>query len=145
MRLVIQRVTEATLSAEDGHSAAIGKGLLILVGITYKDTVEQAIKLAEKVFKIRLMADQAGKMNLSVNDAEGEFLVVSQFTLYSDTTGGNRPSFIQAARPEIAKPIYEAFTKRLKDLGATVSTGSFGNYMEIKPILDGPVTIIVDN
>lgn len=143
MKLVIQRVTSATLKA-DNYESSIKKGLFILVGVTDTDSIEAAQKLAQKVYKMRLMADEQDKMNLTVQDVNGEFLVVSQFTLYADTSGGNRPSFVTAARPEHAKPIYEAFVEKLRQLGAKVSTGSFGNHMEIKPILDGPVTIVVE-
>lgn len=144
MRLVIQRVSQATLTAEDGFRSEIGEGLFILIGVTGKDTKETANKSAEKVFKMRLMADEEDKMNLTVKDVNGEFLVVSQFTLYGDTSDGNRPSFVNASRPEHAQPIYEAFIKKLHDLGAKVSTGSFGNHMDINPTLDGPVTILLE-
>lgn len=145
MRLIIQRVSEAGVKAEDGHSSEIGKGLFVLVGITQANTEKEVKILAEKLFKLRIMDDGEGKMNLAVKDVEGaEFLVVSQFTLYGDTSGGNRPSFIKAARPEQAEPLYELFIKTLKDLGATVKTGSFGNHMNIEPKLDGPVTIVME-
>lgn len=142
MKLVIQRVTKATVTAQD-HYEEIGLGLFILVGVTRGDTQEIAEKLAEKVYKMRIMRDSDDKMNLSTSDAGGEFLVVSQFTLYSDTSGGNRPSFVTAAPGEVAKPIYAAFCDKLTELGGKVKRGSFGNYMKIDAELDGPVTITV--
>lgn len=142
MKLVIQRVNKALVTAEKYHEE-IGLGLFILVGVTQGDTKEIAEKLAEKVFKLRIMRDSEDKMNLSNSDAGGEFLVVSQFTLYSDTSGGNRPSFVSAAPGDVAKPIYEAFCDKLTELGGRVKRGSFGNYMKIDVELDGPVTIVV--
>jgi D-tyrosyl-tRNA(Tyr) deacylase len=146
MRLIIQRVSQASLKAEDGHSSEINKGLFVLVGITQTDTEKEVKILAKKLFKLRVMDDEEGKLNLAVKDVKGaEFLVVSQFTLYGDTSGGNRPSFIKAARPEQAEPLYELFIQTLKDLGATVKTGSFGNHMDIDSQLDGPVTIVMES
>jgi D-tyrosyl-tRNA(Tyr) deacylase len=142
MKLVIQRVKNATVTAKD-HEESIGNGLFILFGAGTRDTSEQAQKLAQKVYKIRLMADEDGKMNKTVNDMGGSFLVVSQFTLYGDTTGGNRPSFVNALAPDLAKELYELFVSELKSLGAIVKTGSFGNYMKIQTTLDGPVTILI--
>ena len=142
MKLVIQRVTRASVTAQD-HFEEIGLGLFILVGVTQGDTEDVARKLAEKVFKLRIMKDSGDKMNLSNSDAGGEFLVVSQFTLYSDTSGGNRPSFVMAAPGDVARPIYEAFCDKLTELGGKVKRGSFGNYMKIETVLDGPVTIII--
>ena len=136
MRLVIQRVAQAKV-----FDAAITNGLFILVGVGKGDTLEKAEKLAEKVSKMRLMADKEGKMNLPAEN----FLVVSQFTLYADTTGGNRPSFLQAAPPQKASEVYEYFISELKAKGVKVETGSFGDYMQIQALLDGPVTIILEN
>ena len=144
MKLVIQRVAQAKVSAQN-HQEEIQKGLFILLGIGANDIKGTMAKCAEKVFKMRLMADKDGKMNLTVNNVNGEFLVVSQFTLYADTSGGNRPSFIDAAPPEQAKELYLHFVDSLKSLGATVKTGSFGNFMKINAELDGPVTIIVES
>ena len=137
MRLVVQRVKEASVNA-----AKIGKGYLVLIGAGKEDSLKDAEILASKLLKLRVMADENGKMNLSIKDVKGEILVVSQFTLYADTTGGNRPSFIKVALPEDAKKIYEHFVSKLKEGGIRVEPGSFGNYMEIKTILDGPVTIL---
>lgn len=123
----------------------INKGLFVLVGINKEDTQEKAAKLAEKLTKLRVMADKEDKMNLSVAEVGGQCLIVSQFTLYADTSGGNRPSFIQAAAPDKAEAIYDYFASCLIEKGLKVETGSFGNYMEIEAELDGPVTIILEN
>ena len=144
MKLVIQRVSHATVTAQ-GHEESISRGLFILFGAGVGDTKEQSIKLAQKVYKIRLMRDENDKMNLALKDLDGEFLVVSQFTLYGDTSGGNRPSFVNAMAPDEARELYEFFVSELRQLGATVKTGSFGNYMKINAELDGPVTILVED
>lgn len=144
MKLIIQRVKKAVVTAEN-HNEKIGKGLFVLFGAGVGDTKETALKLAQKLYKIRLMADNEGKINLTVNDIGGAFLVVSQFTLYADTNGGNRPSFVNAMEPAKAKDLYLHFVESLKSLGANVKTGSFGNYMKINAELDGPVTIIVES
>lgn len=137
MKLVVQRVKEASVG-----TAKIGKGYLVLVGVKKEDTLEDAELLANKLVKLRVMADENDKMNLSIKDADGEILVVSQFTLYADTSGGNRPSFINAASPGEAKKIYEYFVNKLKESGIKIKTGSFGDYMEIEATFDGPVTIL---
>ena len=143
MRLVIQRVGEASVKIESGEVVGkIGKGLFVLVGVKVGDKLEDAEMLAAKLVKLRVMADKEGKMNLSVNDVGGEFLVVSQFTLHADTSGGNRPSFINAADPKVAKEIYNFFVEKLKTEHLKVEKGSFGDYMEINAKLDGPVTIL---
>ena len=142
MRLVVQRVSQASVKVKDKIVGQIGKGLFVLVGIKKDDTNKEADTLAEKVSKLRVMADKDGKMNLSLEDVDAEMLVVSQFTLYADTSGGNRPSFINAALPDDAKKIYDYFVAKLKERGIKVATGSFGDYMEIETKLDGPVTII---
>lgn len=142
MKLVIQRVTKATVTAQD-HFEEIGFGLFILVGVTHEDTIETAQRLAEKVYKMRIMRDSDDKMNLTTSDAGGEFLVVSQFTLHSDTSGGNRPSFVDAAPSALARPIYQGFCDKLTELGGKVKRGSFGKYMKIDVELDGPVTITI--
>lgn len=144
MRVVIQRVKSASVSVEGRLISSIGTGLFILLGIGEKDEKESAVELARKVFKTRLMSDKDGKINLTVNDVNGEFLVVSQFTLYGDITGGNRPSFVTAARPEKALPLYEEFIATLESLGATVKKGSFGDHMSIAAEIDGPVTLLVE-
>lgn len=145
MRAVIQRVSKASVFANRKLLGAIDKGLFVLVGVSDGDKKEDAIKLAEKLGKLRIMADNKGKMNLSVKDVKASLLVVSQFTLYADTSAGNRPSFIKAAKPELAKEIYEIFVKELKGQGIKVETGEFGEYMKIDTALDGPVTIIMES
>lgn len=143
MKLVIQRVKKAQVFASCESVGKIGQGLFILMGVGQEDKLEHADVLAEKVVNLRIMSDHEDKMNLSIKDVGGEVLVVSQFTLYADTTYGRRPSFIQAAKPEVAKEIYKKFVEKIEEQGVKVSTGSFGNYMEIENIADGPVTIIL--
>lgn len=129
----------------------IGKGLFVLVGVKRGDTEKDAEMLAAKLAKLRVMSDENDKMNLSVSDVNGSFLVVSQFTLYADTSGGNRPSFVSAALPEPARRVYDHFITKLKETGMSnplrgkVETGKFGAYMEIEAALDGPVTIILES
>ena len=149
MKLVVQRVKEALVKTPEDNKTVgkIGKGYFVLVGVKEGDTLKDAELLAAKLSKLRIMSDENGKMNLSIKDAKGEILVVSQFTLYADTSGGNRPSFMNAALPEDAKKIYEHFVDKLREsLPRTgqcgVETGSFGDYMEISCVLDGPVTIL---
>jgi len=144
MRLIISRVSRASVKAKGGTVGQIAKGLFVLLGVKKGDTEKNAEELAEKLSKLRIMADKEAKMNLSVKDIAGEILVVSQFTLYADTSGGNRPSFIQAAEPEIAKRIYEKFVREVRAKGIKVETGSFGDYMEIEAFMDGPVTILLE-
>ena len=144
MRLIVQRVSEGEVKVREKVLGRISGGLFVLVGIKQGDSLKDAEVLVEKLYKLRVMADKAGKMNLSVADVKGEFLVVSQFTLYADTSGGNRPSFINAAEPGEAQEIYEHFLSKLKEKGANVKTGSFGEYMEISAELDGPVTILLE-
>lgn len=144
MRLVVQRVKRAVVKKVDNGKIVgkIGKGLFILVGVKKGDTEKSAEFLANKISKLRVMSDSEGKMNLSVIDTKSEILVVSQFTLHADTSGGNRPSFINAAFPNDASKVYKHFINKLKEKGIKIETGSFGNYMEINLVLDGPVTII---
>lgn len=144
MRLVIQRVNNASVTKVETNDLVgkINKGLFILIGIKTGDSLEKAQKMAQKVSKMRLMSDEQNKMNLSILDTTKEILVVSQFTLYANTKGGNRPSFIDAAMPHDAKKIYEEFIHNLANLGLKVERGSFGDYMNINVSLDGPVTII---
>ena len=147
MRLVIQRVKKAavTLPEKKKIKGSINKGLLVLVGVSQKDSKRKATEAAVKLSKLRIMADKEGKMNLSVKDVGGKILVVSQFTLHADTSAGNRPSFIKAAEPKVAEEIYEHFISELKGYGVKVETGSFGDYMEIEAVLDGPVTILTES
>lgn len=144
MKLIVQRVKSAKVTRqEDGYVAGeIAKGLFVLVGFKKGDSELIVHKLSEKLLKLRVMADSEDKMNLDVKTAGGEFLIVSQFTLYADTSGGNRPSFIEAEDPEKARNLYGTFVKDIKDSGIKTETGSFGDYMKIECELDGPVTII---
>ncbi len=144
MRLVIQRVNNASVSTGGKVVGKIGKGLFVLVGVGEEDNEKKAEELAEKLSKLRVMADKNRKMNLSVNDAGGKILAVSQFTLYGNTKKGNRPSFVKAAEPKKAKRIYNHFVEKLREKGIEVETGSFGDYMEIDVKLDGPVTILME-
>ncbi|KKQ52499.1 D-tyrosyl-tRNA(Tyr) deacylase [Candidatus Woesebacteria bacterium RIFCSPHIGHO2_01_FULL_39_17] len=143
MKLVVQRVTQAQVKVKKKVVGKINLGLFVLVGVGKEDSEEDARVFAEKLAKMRIMADENGKMNLSVDEVKGKVLAVSQFTLYADTSGGNRPSFIKAAEPRYAEKIYDYFVERLKALGVKVETGKFGEYMEIEAKLDGPVTIII--
>lgn len=145
MRLVVQRVKKASVKVGENIVGEIRSGLFVLFGAGADDKLEYADVLADKLVKMRIMQDEQGKMNLSIKDAAGEILVVSQFTLYADTSGGNRPSFTKAASPVLAKEFYERFIERVKDEGVSVKTGSFGEYMEIGIVCDGPVTIILEH
>jgi D-tyrosyl-tRNA(Tyr) deacylase len=146
MRVVIQRVSEASVTIEAQLFSSIGKGLLILVGVEENDSQEDASKLAGKISCLRIFDDADGVMNLSVKDIDGEILVVSQFTLHASTKKGNRPSYIHAARPEKAIPLYEYFVSCLKtETGKNISTGKFGAMMNVSLINDGPVTILIDS
>jgi len=147
MKLVVQRVKKAKVlrQAQDKSFEVVGeieKGLFVLVGFKKGDSEKEVELLAEKLSKLRVMSDGQDKMNLSVNDVGGKMLVVSQFTLYGDTSGGNRPSFINAEEPAKAEKLYELFILKLREKGIKVETGSFGDYMEIEAVLDGPVTIL---
>ena len=145
MRVVIQKVTQASVSIENQIVASIDKGLLVLVGIEDGDTNEDIAWLSSKIVNLRVFDDDNGVMNLSVKEVEGEVLIVSQFTLHASTKKGNRPSYIKAARPEVAIPIYEAFIKQVESLlGKRVSTGQFGAMMQVSLCNDGPVTILID-
>ncbi len=145
MRAVVQRVSEASVRIAGEVRARIGPGLLILLGIEPADTAEDIAWLSGKIARLRIFSDPQGRMNLSVQDVGGEALVVSQFTLFASTRKGNRPSFTDAARPEVAIPLYEAFVRRLAaDLGRPVATGEFGADMQVALVNDGPVTIWFD-
>jgi D-aminoacyl-tRNA deacylase len=143
MKLVVQRVKKASVTVEKKVISHISHGFLVLVGITGADTKIEADFLSEKLSKLRIMSDSEDKMNLAVADVNGSMLLVSQFTLYGDTKGGNRPSFIKAARPEVAEPLYDYFVEKVKSLGIEVGTGKFGADMKIDAELDGPVTILM--
>jgi D-tyrosyl-tRNA(Tyr) deacylase len=144
VRAVVQRVRQASVTVDGETVGAIGPGLLALVGVTHDDDPAAATKLAGKVAHLRVVDDDAGVMNRSVLDAGGEVLVVSQFTLYGDTSRGRRPSWIAAARPEHAEPLVEAVVDELRRLGLTVATGRFRTDMQVALVNDGPVTIIVE-
>lgn len=145
MRAVLQRVERARVSVGGEESGSIGRGLLVLLGVETGDSREEMEWLVGKVAQMRIFSDSAGLMNLSVNDVGGEVLVVSQFTLFAKTRKGNRPSFVGAARPEEAVPLYEGFVGRLsEELGRAVPTGVFGADMRIEMVADGPVSIVMD-
>lgn len=146
MKVVIQRVSKASVVINDNEVASIGKGLLILLGIVDEDTQDDIDWLCKKVVNLRVFPDENGVMNTSLKDADGNVIVVSQFTLHASTKKGNRPSYIRAAKPEIAIPLYENFVKSLQNtLGKTVQTGEFGADMKVHLVNDGPVTIIIDS
>ncbi len=144
MRAVVQRVTAARVRVDGAVVGEIGAGLLVLLGITHDDTEQQGDWLAEKLVGLRIFEDDAGKMNHSLDEVGGAMLVVSQFTLFGDCRKGRRPSFIEAARPEQAVPLYEAFIRSVRALGVMVATGQFGAMMQVELTNDGPVTLIVD-
>ncbi len=145
MRAVIQRVREASVSVDNTIIGAIGAGLVILIGVAQDDSEKDAQFLAQKIATLRIFEDSAGKFNLSALDVGASALVVSQFTLYADTRGGRRPSFIDAARPEIAEPLVDRFAARLREQGLKVETGKFQARMLVKILNDGPVTILLDS
>ncbi len=145
MIAVIQRVSKAAVYIEDNKKGAIGKGLLVLLGIEDADGDEDINWLGRKIVNLRIFDDEAGVMNKSVLDTGGEVLIISQFTLHASTKKGNRPSYIKAAKPEVAIPLYEKFVERLRqELGKPVQTGSFGAMMDVELVNSGPVTIIID-
>ena len=145
MRVLLQRVSHASVSIEGNIISSIGKGLLILLGIGHGDGEDQAGFLAEKVANLRIFQDEQGKTNLSVLDIKGEAIVVSQFTLYADARKGRRPSFTDAAAPEIAAPLVARFVELLRSLGVPTQTGKFGEHMSVEIQNDGPVTIWLEN
>jgi D-aminoacyl-tRNA deacylase len=146
MRVVIQRVKEASVTVNNSLKGSIQKGLLLLLGVEHSDTEEDAAWLVSKIVRLRIFDDTQGIMNLSVMEMGGEILVVSQFTLHAKTKKGNRPSYIQAAPPEIAIPLYNFFIKRTElELGKKLATGEFGAMMMVSLVNDGPVTIIIDS
>jgi D-tyrosyl-tRNA(Tyr) deacylase len=145
MRTVIQRVTRASVSINNDERASIGPGLLVLLGIEESDDHEDIEWLCSKIVQLRIFADSNGVMNLSVADTDGSIMVISQFTLHARTKKGNRPSYIRAANPDTAIPLYNSFVSSLSDLlGRKVATGEFGAMMKVELVNDGPVTIIID-
>ena len=145
MRAVVQRVARASVTVQERVVGETGPGLMILLGVTHTDGEEQARWLAQKIAGLRIFEDQEGKMNRSLLDVGGSALVVSQFTLYGDCRKGRRPSFTDAARPELAEPLCERFVELLREAGVTqVESGTFGAYMQVEIHNDGPVTLILD-
>ena len=146
MRAVIQRVTEAKVTIGERVKGAIGPGLMVLLAVEEADTRDDVEWLSGKIVRLRVFNDENGVMNLSIQEARGQILLISQFTLYASTKKGNRPSYSRSARPEIAIPLYELFAARLtQDLGQTIQTGEFGAHMDVSLTNDGPVTIIIDS
>jgi D-tyrosyl-tRNA(Tyr) deacylase len=144
MKIVLQRVSSASVKVDSKIVGSIENGLLLLIGFSSTDTEESILPTIEKIVKLRIFSDEEGKMNKSVLDVNGSALLVSQFTLYADTKKGNRPSFIEAARPEQAIPLYEFFITEMKNLISKVETGIFGADMKVELVNDGPVTIVFD-
>lgn len=146
MRVILQRVKQAAVTINGNEKKSISQGLMILVGIEYDDELNDIDWLCGKICKLRIFADEQGVMNLSIQDINGELLIVSQFTLHASTKKGNRPSYIRAARPEIAIPLYEKFIEKIKEeSGLKIETGEFGADMLVEILNDGPVTIIMDS
>lgn len=146
MIVVIQRVSEASVTIEGEVKSSIGTGLMILIGIENDDDQDDILWLSKKIVNLRIFPDEAGVMNKSLLDIDGEILLISQFTLHASTKKGNRPSYIKAARPEVAIPLYEKMIKTLElDLGKSIGTGEFGADMKVSLVNDGPVTIIMDS
>ncbi|PWK17021.1 D-tyrosyl-tRNA(Tyr) deacylase [Arcicella aurantiaca] len=146
MIAVIQRVSEASVKIDGNIKGEIGIGFLVLLGVTHTDTNEDAEWISKKIIGMRVFSDEDGKMNLDLSAINGDILLISQFTLHASTKKGNRPSFIEAARPEIAIPLYEKTIAQLeKDLGKSIQTGEFGADMKVSLVNDGPVTIILDS
>lgn len=145
MRILLQRVSEASVKIEGKINGQIEQGLLLLVGICAEDSQEDINWLIQKIVNMRIFSDENGKMNLSIQDIQGSILVISQFTLHASTKKGNRPSFIDAARPEIAIPLYNLFIQKLQSSDLKVETGIFGADMKVSLVNDGPVTISLDS
>lgn len=145
MKLVIQRVKSASVVVDSQKVGKIDKGLFVLLGVAKGDSEKDALTLVNKLSKLRIMGDDKNKMNLPVKDVGGSVLVVSQFTLHANTKKGNRPSFIKAANPDLARDLYKYFVTKLIEMGVHVETGKFGTYMNIDAELDGPVTILLES
>ncbi|MBX7002034.1 MULTISPECIES: D-aminoacyl-tRNA deacylase [Bacillus] len=145
MRLVVQRVTSASVKVEEEITGAINEGYMVLVGVTHEDTEEDVHYLAEKLAHLRIFEDENGKMNHSLLDVKGSVLSVSQFTLYGDTRKGRRPNFMKAAKPDAANALYECFNETLREKGIHVETGRFGAMMDVSLTNSGPVTMLMDS
>lgn len=145
MKFVIQRTTEASVTVDGNIIGKIGKGFVVLIGIAQDDTTDIADKLIKKMLGLRIFEDENGKTNLSLNDVDGELLLISQFTLYADCRKGNRPSFIKSGNPDMANELYEYIINRCKSNGYKVQTGEFGADMKVSLLNDGPFTIILDS
>lgn len=145
MKVLLQRVKRASVTIDEKLFSSINYGILALVGIEKGDTIEQANKLADKIFKLRIFEDENGKMNRSILDVKGEMLVVSQFTLCGDCKKGTRPSFDRSAPPDIANSLYEEFIEKIKNYGIKTGTGKFGAMMDVELINDGPVTFMLES
>jgi len=144
MRVLLQRVSRAAVVVDGAETGAVGRGFLALVGVAHGDDATTAGKLAAKTARLRVFADDAGRMNLALGDVDGAVLAVSQFTLYADVRRGNRPSFTDAAPPECGEAVYEAYVEALRAEGAPVATGVFGAHMRVELVNDGPVTILLE-
>ena len=144
MRALVQRVTEAAVTVDDEVVGSIGEGLCAFIGVTHDDTAADARKLAAKLSKLRVFSDDEGRMNRSVLDVGGQVLVVSQFTLYGDTSSGNRPGYSNAARPEVAEPLIDLVAAELAELGLGVATGRFQTNMDVRLLNQGPVTLLLE-
>ncbi len=145
MKAVLQRVREANVKVDEKVVGSINKGFVVLLGVGNDDTIEKVDYLVKKITSLRVFTDEAGKMNLSLKDVNGEILVISQFTLYADCSKGNRPSFSNAGNPELAKQLYEYFIQECKKLGIKTESGIFAAHMQVTLTNDGPVTIILEN
>lgn len=145
MRAVVQKVTSSKVTVDEEVVGQIGSGLLVLLGVTHDDTSKDVDYMVDKVTNLRIFEDENEKMNLSLKDVGGEILAVSQFTLYGDARKGRRPSFSDAARPEVANPLYEEFVEKIKSQGINVGTGKFGAHMMVDLTNDGPVTILLES
>ena len=145
MRVCLQRVTEASVQVDGQQVGKIGPGLLVLLGIGQQDTSHEVTQLVDKIVNLRIFADQQEKMNLSLLDVAGQMLVISQFTLWGDCRKGRRPSFVEAADPQLAEPLYEEFVQAVRARGVTVETGRFGAMMQVSLVNDGPVTLVIES
>ncbi len=145
MRVIVQRAREASVTVDKEVVGKITKGLMLLVGITHTDTLAEVSYVADKVVNLRIFEDEFGKMNHSLLDIKGEVLSVSQFTLYGDCRKGRRPNFMDAAKPEMANELYNAFNEEIRKFGIFVETGSFGEMMDVQFVNEGPVTLIIDS